>query len=241
MATDENNQKVIFSRKLNLAIKIKKDGYIPKSGLLVVEELRKINVAGRVLDIGTGEAGILANCLLALGSTEVIATDIDREAVQWARDASNFSSRIDWKHCNLCDEQIMQGDKFDLIVSNPPQMPMPQAGHPHDYGGYDGRRIITRIMHNASIILRQSGHLILLCFDFLGIEDSFNNEPSIKEIAGKFGFNLRILSRHTRNIRKGGKTEENIQWIQTIYPKYLFLKNDQGDYFHEIVIIEVSR
>lgn len=85
--------------------------------------------------------------------------------------------------------------------------------------------------------LDENGKFFLLCFDFLGITEKFNTEPFILEIALKNGINCNIVSRHERQIRKGGKTEENIKWINKIYPFYKF-KNYDNNLYHNIFIIE---
>ena len=230
---------MIFSEKLGIAIKIKGGGYVPKSGLLFVEELQKLTVSGRILDIGTGETGILANCLLAMGASGVVATDIDPEAIQWAQNASNISSAIMWEHCNLYPETARE-NRFDMIVSNPPQMPMPYQGHSHDYGGPDGRNIVVQIVQESEKLLTRNGKLILLCFDFLGIERA-GKQATINEIAKGSMFQTKILAKYKRAIRRGGKTEENIGWIKKIHPWYSFQKDTQGNYFHEVCILEMSR
>lgn len=219
-------------------MRIRHGGYIPKSGLLMAEQLRRLKVKGRVLDIGTGETGVLANCLLALGASEVLASDIDPEAIPWAQQASNRSSEIIWHSCDLFPKNQPVGT-FHIIVSNPPQMPMPHAGHFHDYGGADGRSYIIRIIENAKHLLDPNGKLILLCFDFLGVENPCE-QSTIIEIAKANGLKTRIVARHRRSIRKGGQTEENIGWIKTVYPRYSFQIDTKGNYYHEVFILEMS-
>jgi hypothetical protein len=57
----------------------------------------------------------------------------------------------------------------------------------------------------------------------------------------KSGFRCKVIERHKRDIRKGGKTEENIEWIRKIYPLYTFKKTSAGNYFHEILILELNK
>ena len=231
---------MIFSEKLGIAIKIKGGGYVPKSGLLFVEELQKLTVSGRILDIGTGETGILANCLLAMGASGVVATDIDPEAIQWAQNASNISSAIMWEHCNLYPETARE-NRFDMIVSNPPQMPSLNINSLHDYGGLDGREIILKILYGAGNYLSMSGRIIILCFDFLGIDRRTNDHPSIQEIGNILGYKFKILRREVREVRKGGETEKNIGWIEKIYPRYKFIKNNCDNSIHNLLVIELQK
>lgn len=238
--TDADGKKTLLSGKVGVAMQIRDNGYIPKSGLLLVEQFRKLKISGRALDIGTGETGILANCLLALGASEVFASDVDSEAILWARKASGMGSNITWYNCDLFPTTNITSGYFDIIVSNPPQMPMPYEGHFHDYGGEDGRSSIVQIIEKSKYLLSPSGKLILLCFDFLGIEES-GDQATIIELAKENGFKTKVLSRHSRIIRKGGKTEENIDWIKKIHPWYSFQRDNHGNYYHEVLILEMSR
>ncbi len=221
-----------------MVTRIREGGYIPKSGLLMAEQLIRMKVRGKALDIGTGETGILANCLSALGASCVIATDIDPLATNWARQASNRSADILWINCDLFPHGLADGS-FGIIVSNPPQMPMSYPGHPHDYGGSDGRDYISRIISKGRPLLREDGKLLMLCFDFLGVEHDFGHESIIK-FARSHGMDTRIVARHQRVIRKGGKTEENVKWIETVYPGYSFEKDASGNLHREVLILEMS-
>lgn len=227
----------LVSEKLQIITSIRPGGYIPKSGLLLAEYLVRLKIQGKTLDIGTGESGILATCLSALGSPCVIASDIDSQAIQWARQSSNKSSCINWVDCDLFPGELADGT-FEIIVSNPPQMPMSNPGHPHDYGGPDGRDYIFRIIKEGRRLLQQNGKLFLLCFDFLGVDCNLNH-PSIISLAQTNSMQAKIVARHQRVIRKGGKTEENVQWIKAMYPGYSFKKNIHGNLVHEIIILEM--
>lgn len=236
---DDHRDRVLVSGKLRIATRVREGGYIPKSGLLMAEQLIRMKLQGNALDIGTGETGILANCLSALGASHVIATDIDPLATDWARQASNRSADILWVNCDLFPPNLADGS-FGIIVSNPPQMPMPHPGHPHDYGGSDGRGYISRIVEGGRRLLHRDGKLLLLCFDFLGIERDFGR-GSLVDLARSQGMKTRIIARYQRTIRRGGKTEENIGWIRTVYPGYLFKRDVQGNFFHEVLILEMKR
>lgn len=239
LVTNENNESLLVSGKLGIVMRIRSGGYIPKSGLLIAEYLIKTKAQGRSLDIGTGETGILANCLSALGASCVIASDVDPRAIQWARQASNRSPDIFWINCDLFPEDLAD-ETFGIIVSNPPQMPMPNPGHPHDYGGPDGRDYILRIIEKGGRLLRKDGKLLLLCFDFLGVEYD-TGRKSIVDLARSYDMESKIIARHKRIIRRGGKTEENVEWIKTMYPGHSFKKDAQGNLLHEILILEMKR
>ena len=97
LAECKNGDSFLISPKQNLAIKIKAGGYIPKSGLFLANTLAAFPVAGlAVLDIGTGETGILANYLKSQGADRVVGCDIDRDAIKHAETASSASKDIKW-------------------------------------------------------------------------------------------------------------------------------------------------
>lgn len=240
LAIDKYGEKILLSEKLGIVMHIKHNGYIPKSGLLIAEQLEIMKIHGKALDIGTGETGILANCLLAHGASKVVASDIDPIAIQWAKQASNRSREIVWHNCDLFPfSQTEKDGTFDIIVSNPPQMPMPYHGHLHDYGGSDGRSCIIRIIERGKQMLRRNGKLVLLCFDFLSVDCSYGHETII-ELAKRKGLKTSVTAKHKRIIQKGGKTEENIDWIERIFHGYIFQKDSRGNYYHEILILEMS-
>jgi len=237
--TNEDDEEILISEKIGIAMRIRKNGHVPKSGILMAEQLCKLEIKGKTLDIGTGETGILANCLLALGASEVFASDIDPKVIRWARQASNRSSEIHWHNCDLFPEN-RNGNKFRNIISNPPQMPMPTPGSLHDYGGTDGREIILRILQCTPNYLKKDGYLFLLCFDFLGVDNRYNSSPTLVEIASSQNLKCEIITDFIQRIRKGGKTEENINWINHIYPYYVFKKDANGNTHYKIKILKFT-
>lgn len=235
---DEHADNFLISKNLNLTIKLKRDGYIPRSGLSMIEFLDQVDIQGSVVyDLGTGESGLLAYYTKARGAHKVIALDKDSDAVANAKAASPMVSDIFWIVGDTFSP-IAKSCKFDLILSNPPQMPMLEEGPIHDYGGYDGRSMILRIMTEAKDYLNKTGSLFLLVFDFLGVTDHYNTSLTIFEIALKYGLNCNVCAKYQRAIRKGGKTEQNLAWINTVYPGYKFKQDANGNLFHEMLILE---
>lgn len=80
----------------------------------------------RVLEIGTG-TGLIALCCLANGATQVVATDINPNAVANARYNARRFPKTSTLDVRLVSEEnpgafavIGEDERFDLIVSNPP-------------------------------------------------------------------------------------------------------------------------
>lgn len=234
------DNRFLVSKTLALRIKIKEGGYIPRSGLMLADFLNRMKISGAILDIGTGETGILAYCLKAGGADDVVACDIDCETIRHASKASVVGESIKWILSDVFDS-IQPYLRFDIIVSNPPQLPMSMPGSFHDYGGADGRDVILKIIEGIPNRLKENGKAYILCFDFLGVTRRYGSSDTLYEIAHKRGLDLRIVAEFERQIRKGGKTEENRKWIEKIYPHYKFRKDKEGKIFHKIFITELER
>lgn len=168
------------------------------------------------------------------------ACDIDEDALEWAKQAGLRKTDISWILSDVF-KSIERDRKFDLIVSNPPQMPMSMPGDSHDYGGCNGRDIIVEIINGCKGRLKEDGKLILLCFDFLGVLERLGSLPSLTELIEKEGLSHSIIGQCEREVRKGGKTEDNIEWIKRVYPKYQFRENWEGKLVYKVLVLEVRR
>jgi methylase of polypeptide subunit release factors len=234
----------IVSDNLDLCIKTKHDGYIPKSGLLLTDYLWQIDLDGMdILDLGRGETGILAHYAFARGAYTT-GVDIDPLVINHVRNSSNRSDKITWIISDLFSG--LNGCRFDMVVSNPPQMPMPFEKRKklkdwHDSSGNTGRETIVRILETASLYLNANSEILILIFDFLGVKERFSSFPSIEELGYQNNFSCEIVGLYPKTVRRGGQTEKNIPWIQKIYPEYNFGKNVEGNYYYNILIVKFRK
>ena len=165
--TDNNKR---YFKIENLLLEISENGYIPKSGLLFYDVLNEKNIANKsILDLGCGFLGILGIISMLRGAKTIEAVDYDLNCVYW------FNKLIKDNNFNIDCYQSdyfknVDNKKYDIILSNPPQMPM-ISGSVHDSGGIDGRKYILKIMEEARAHLNDDGSLYILIFDFLGIEN----------------------------------------------------------------------
>lgn len=87
--------------------------------VLVTEALRAAPAARRVLDIGSGSGCIAIVIARNLPDATVISVDISPEAIELARcNAVRNEVRVDFRQGSIFEP--VQGERFDLIVSNPP-------------------------------------------------------------------------------------------------------------------------
>ena len=148
----------------------------PKAGSLFFCRHLDVRSGERVLEIGAGLG--LAAVLAAKAGARVVATDVVPAAVEIIRaNAALNGVTID---ARLGDCYVpVAGERFDLICSNPPQMPTPpgrerrDATAAADNGGVDGWEILDRVIVGAPAHLAPGGRLVTTIFAFLGLKGAF--------------------------------------------------------------------
>lgn len=143
----------------------------PKAGSLFFCRHLAPRAGERMLEIGAGLG--LAAVLAARAGASVVATDVVPAAVDAVRlNAALNGVAIDAR-LGDCYAPVA-GERFDLVCSNPPQMPTPPGRERDDpaaaadNGGIDGWEILDRIIGGASAHLRPGGRLVFTIFGFLG-------------------------------------------------------------------------
>jgi len=82
---------------------------------------------GRLLDVGTGSGCIAIALAVHLPGAEVHGLDLSQAALGYARrNASAQEAVVHWHQADMRDPGLM-GGPFDLIVSNPPYVPVSEA------------------------------------------------------------------------------------------------------------------
>ncbi len=133
---------------------------------LLLEYVKKL-AHGRVLDMGTGSG------ILAIGAAEkddvreVIAADVDEQAVSELRERKVKKIKI-----VLSDLFMNIGGSFDVIIFNPPYLPDEER----DYdvalaGGKKGHELIERFLHSAKDRLNNDGFILLVFSNMTGKEE----------------------------------------------------------------------
>ncbi len=146
---------------------------VPKAGSVFFCRHLQFQPGERVLELGCG-AG-LAAILAAKAGCRVVATDVVPEAVECARGNALLNGVGDRVEVRLGDcYDPVSGLTFDLICTNPPQMPTPPGRDRKgpvaaaDNGGVDGWEILDRAIQGAPAHLAPRGRLIFTIFAFLG-------------------------------------------------------------------------
>ncbi len=95
----------------------------PDTETLVEAALKRMPPSARVLDLGTGSGAIIVTLLAERSDATGLATDISSEALAVAREnaaALGVAERLTFLEAPWFDGI---GERFDLIVSNPPYIP----------------------------------------------------------------------------------------------------------------------
>lgn len=111
-----------------------------------------------VLDLGCG-SGLFAIAAAKLGAKEVWATDLSPAAVDnTRRNADRNQVELRTKVGDLFDP--LDGRLFDLIISNPPQMPAPDGAQGAQLAGPDGLKYLEPLIRAAPDHLEPGGQLL---------------------------------------------------------------------------------
>lgn len=135
---------------------------------------RELTPGGRVADICTGTGALAMSAVLA-GAGSATGVDLTYRAVLCARVNSVLNRiPIDVRRGDLFGP--LAGEKFDLIVSNPPYIPaeseqLPRRGVtvPLD-AGLDGRALLDRICHEAPDHLLAGGAVLVVHSSICGTD-----------------------------------------------------------------------
>ena len=161
----------------------------PETEILVRECAKLVGSISKVLDIGTG-SGCIAIGISKLTGAEVDGIDISEGALNIARK----NAEIHNVKCNFFYSDLFSAvrEKYDLIVSNPPYIPVKEIENienivknfePHAalfVNDEFGIEFYEKITENSFTFLNKNGYL---CFE-VGI----NQSQKISEILQKKGF-----------------------------------------------------
>ncbi|MGW6858373.1 HemK2/MTQ2 family protein methyltransferase [Streptomyces xanthophaeus] len=152
--------------------------YQPQGDTRVIAEAlaqEDLTPGADVLEIGTGTGALALQA--ARRGARVTAVDVSWRAVVTAR-LNAVRQRLPLRLVHGDFTSVIPGDRFELVVSNPPYVPAPQAGVPVRGperawdAGRDGRTVIDRICTHAPTLLRPGGVLLMVHSGMCGVQET---------------------------------------------------------------------
>ena len=185
----------------------------------LIEEIMKETCDGdRILDLCTGSGCILLSLLHYSNGSTGVGTGLSRDALDVAQknaERLSLQDRCEWREGDLF-EAVREGEKFDLIVSNPPYIrsavigelaPEVQAHEPMMAldGGEDGLMFYKRIIPEACQYLVTGGMLYL--------EIGYDQAQEVTALMEEAGYY------EVRTIRDYGGNDRIVCGIKSIHQK----------------------
>lgn len=174
-----------------LKLKVTSDTLIPRTDTetLVEAVLAKVlqNDSLKILDLGTGTGAIALAIAKHRAFTQVTAVDASKNALKIAKKNAQILQIANVQFINSDWFSALKGQKFDVIVSNPPYI---EANDPHLAkltfepisaltSGADGLDDIRKIAQSALIYLKPQGWLML--------EHGYNQAEKIQDLLAENG------------------------------------------------------
>jgi release factor glutamine methyltransferase len=158
----------------------------------VCAEVRARDGQARVLEVGTG-SGAIAVAAARCGA-DVTAVDVSGRALASAwLNARRHGTAIRVRRGSLMEP--VAGERFDVIVSNPPYVPCPRPDLPARGperawdAGPDGRAVLDRLIAEAPSHLSPGGALLL-------VHSTINGEERTLEAMREARLGAEVVARH---------------------------------------------
>lgn len=188
-----------------------------------------------VLEIGVGMG--VSSVLIGKKVKEFYGVDVNEEAVRCTK-MNGYINNLNFENSVLVGDCFapFHGMKFDVILSNPPQLPTPTSKERVDWigwannGGKDGRKVIDKIVGHAYDYLNHSGRLYLLHFDICGIQ------KTISKLEEK-GFKVDIVNK--KEVSFGKLSFERLDYILDNVCRDI--RNIDDTYYFDISIVRATK
>jgi release factor glutamine methyltransferase len=154
--------------------------YEPDEDSLLIKKFIRNYAKGRVLDMGTG-SGVLALEAMKY-SKDVEACDISKSSVSFVRE-KGVNAYVSDLFSNV-------GGKFDLIIFNPPYLPLDlredKESRVVTTGGEKGNEILERFLKDAKKFLNVHGKVLIVVSSLT---------PDVEKLLSKYDFKFEVLEK----------------------------------------------
>ena len=190
--------------------------------LHLLDDWLKANRGDKVssIDVGVG-SGVVTYQLLNHGFEKVYATDSNPNAITGMKEAlgrRNITAKVELFWGDLfagCDL------KSDLIVFNPPWLPLANANEGIDRAMYYDQDLLPRFFAEAEKHLKPGGRLVLLFSNLAQVSDLTNTNPIEEELenGGRFQKDVlvkakvKVASKKTRRNQNWREQEQVELWV----------------------------
>ena len=187
---------------MGLPFKVTKDTLIPRpdTEILVENVLNNVDKDKEIeiVDIGTGSGAIILSLLVNLPNAQGKTVDISSKAIEVAKE-----NAVNLQVNDRCEFFVgdlfapLNGNKFDLIVSNPPYIPQKDIATLEDdvkeyepvsalTDGGDGLSYYRRLLSEGKAYIKENG--------FIALEIGIYQSNDVKQIAMDNGWkNIKII------------------------------------------------
>ena len=180
----------------------------PETERLVDISLECINKLShpRILEVGTGSGCISISIALMRGDAKILSIDISQNALNKAEENSDYHKTNNVKFLNLDFLKEIPSERFDIIVSNPPYIPLEEMKNIMiDVKEYEPKIALTdfndglvfydRFADLGSKLLKKEGWMVLE----VGIDD--HPEKVTKLFKSKGYSNIELVSDYNKDKR----------------------------------------
>jgi methylase of polypeptide subunit release factors len=153
----------------------------PPASTIKLANLLDVRPGDEVLELGCGSA-LLSIAAAKLGARRVVATDLDVNALEAARQTISLNGVADrielragsWYEAVRGPNSAMNHeDRFDVIIATPPQTPGQYPFGPK-YGGPEGLLHLSKIVRGAPVFLKENGRLWLISISLANTNELWN-------------------------------------------------------------------